>query len=237
MVGEEYPFIKELEEFTKRMQDVPSLTGIFKNPIPFIRFKWHLFNVKRQFKKSIPTIIFPKIKLRYVYIKNGATRYNKKKIIMGINPKIKPFDIRWTISHELMHCCIGPDFDVGKTLNPQYCRNWDKEYCYQNCNNSSLRMRLCCYLGKNVKAGKINKLLPLEEYNDPFLKGGQNGYTNFEEILVEYATLKLWGIDKSQHPRISKIFAENYDEKNILESMNNDLPNLQLAISTFLKNH
>lgn len=238
MTEEIYPFIKEYQDYTKRLQDTPSLIGIFKNPLPYIRFKWHLFNVKRQFKNSIPHIIFPKIKIRYVYVKNGASKYIKDGIIIAINPKIdNPVYIHWIISHEIMHCFIGPDFNTGQGLNPQDCINKDNEFCYKGCNNSSLRMRLYCYLYKNAKARRINKLLTLEEYNDPFLKGGQNGYVNFEEILVEYATLKLLNIDKKQHPRITKIFEEDYDEKKILESMDKDLPNLQLAISNFLKNH
>ena len=180
------------------------------------------------FYSPINNIIFTK---KY----NGTARvgYKKRKIVLEITPKAlkSNFKLVRILTHELMHLWIGTDFLSGDLQSPQSIYYLNKEFGDFKKYNFSFRMSLSFFLHQNaIFKKKFRNMHSIEGYGYAISPGVPNPYRNFEEVLIDYATMKLHKDNIDTYLNLKEIFDKGYDDKELLLFVDDVMPNIKEAI-------
>lgn len=235
------------EEYSKKLREeikrnAPERRGISSNlirPFFYLKIKRVLKKIEKRIKEIDFSYKLPIMKIRLTFKEHlGASCSiddRKDKIILRVNARLKKrsnsLEFERSLAHELMHLWIGFDLPTGKTLNLPQNEPFIKEIKFYVGKPYKLRYKLCCFLYQQVMIGNIGKkMMHIEGYDDIWFRGGRNPFVNFEEMLVTYAVMKLFGDPIDYYPALKKAFKEDYEDKKLLLFIDKEMPNIRVAV-------
>src|SRR3989338_6395998 len=216
-----------------------SVFDLFIYPIHYFRILKAKKIVLQKIKNIDIGFSLPKLKIRYTFVtgKAGGLCEDNGKWTLKINPtNTSKFDyLLRIVTHEFVHYWLGPDFRYGWKIFPQDIPKINEIIGLYKNPSIPLRLRLFCFIYQQSKFNKkFNNLMKLNGYDDIYFKNCHNPYVNFEEQLVTYTTMKLWGDDISTYPELKKAFEQNFYDKEILLYMDDKMPHLPEAVEKLL---
>lgn len=235
-------FTEELGFYKDLLPERTSIWGLFRRPLFYLRIRKNLKLIENKIKKIDFQYKLPKLKIRYTFknqVDASCTSLKNGGILLKVNPNpdLSNFYLLRILTHELMHIWIGFDMDTGKVRNMPADNPLIKKVLKFYINgNYSLRYKLCCFLCQQALINKIdiNKMMHREGYDDPFFKNRRNPYIDFEEMLVVYATMKLWADPIDCYPPLKKAFDEDYDDKKLLLFIDKEMPDIRSAVEKLI---
>lgn len=232
-------FSEDLRKDVERhMPEKANIMSNFLRPLFYFKIRRILNKLEWKIKEIDSSYILPKMKIRLTFKEevNASISVDiKKGTVLRVNIHLRNRKMKGilerSIAHELMHLWIGFDLPNGKTMNlPQY-EPLIKNIGFYRGKNYTLRYKLCCFLYQQVALGKVGqKMMHVEGYDDIWFRKGKNPFVNFEEMLVMYATIKLFNDPLGVYIPIKKAFDEDYDDKKLLLFIDKEMPNIRLAI-------